>query len=58
MKILVCFSKMCNEVVWGGLGSKLLMIRRDKTRVVWYIMIFLIRAFGNVMVSLTIGSQI
>ena len=57
MKILVCFSKMCNEVVWGGLGNKLLMLRRDKTRVVWY-MIFLIRVFGNIMVSLTIGSQI
>ena len=58
MKILVCFSKMCNEVVWGGLGSKLLMIRRDKTKVVRYIMVFLIRVFGNVIVTLTTGSQI
>ena len=35
-KILSCFSKTCNEAVWGDLGVEPLALRRAKSKVVWY----------------------
>ena len=35
-KTLSCSSKTCNEAVWGDLGVEPLVLRRTKSKVVWY----------------------